>query len=165
MKHARTPGSRQSGFTLVVVLAALLLLALATQKLMQVVSHQAQREREAELLRIGAAYVRAIGDYYEQSPGSERRWPPTLDALLDDRRFVTLQRHLRRLYPDPMTRGGEWGLVPAPGGGVAGVFSRSEATPIRRSGPALVISGPAQANRYSEWQFVYRPEPVGGLSR
>lgn len=150
--------ARQRGFTLVAVLAALFLLALASQQVMGVVSQQVQREREAELLRIGAAYRSAIGAYHDHSPGSVKRWPPTLEALLDDRRFVTLQRHLRRLYADPVTRTSTWGLVPAPDGdGVAGVYSLSEDRPIRASGAELAGLGLAEASRYSDWKFVHRP--------
>lgn len=151
------PRTRQHGFTLLAVLAALFLLALASQKVMSVVSQQAQREREAELLRIGAAYRAAIGAYHDQSPGSVKRWPPSLEALLDDRRFVTLQRHLRRLYLDPVTRANIWGLVPAPDGGIAGVYSLSGDRPIRSGGPDLARLGLAEASRYSDWKFVHRP--------
>lgn len=154
---------QQSGFTLVAALAALFLLALATQKVMTVVSQQAQREREAELMRLGAAYVAAIGAYYEQSPGSIKRWPPSLDVLTDDRRFVTLQRHIRSLYTDPITRGGDWGLVQAPDGGVAGVYSQSGEKPIRTAGEALQALGLTEAQRYSDWKFVYQPAP--GVTR
>lgn len=147
----------QSGFTLVAVLAALFFLALGTQKVMTVVSHQVQREREAELLRIGAAYASAIGAYYELSPGNVKRWPPSLEALVDDRRFVTLQRHLRKLYADPITRSSDWGVVAAPDGGVAGVYSRSELTPIRVAGDQLEALGISDAKRYSDWKFVYKP--------
>jgi type II secretory pathway pseudopilin PulG len=160
MTHPSAFFRRQRGFTLVAALAALFLLALVTQKLMTVVSQQAQREREAELLRMGAAYVAAIGAYYERSPGSVKRWPPSLDALTDDRRFVTLQRHMRKLYADPMMRGGEWGVVPAPDGGVAGVYSQSDERPIRAAGEAIHALGLTEAQRYSDWKFVYQPAPV-----
>lgn len=148
---------KQGGFTLVLVLAALFFSALAVQKVMAVLSQQAQREREAQLLRVGAAYVLAIRAYHEGSPGSVKRWPPSLEALIDDRRFVTLRRHMRQLYADPVTRGGEWGLVPAPDGGIAGVYSRSEERPIRTAGPLFQAVGLPEAQRYSDWKFVYPP--------
>ncbi len=151
---------QQRGFTLVAVLAALFLLTLATQKVMAVASQQAQREREADLLRIGAAYAAAIGAYHELSPGNVKRWPPSLEALTDDRRFVTLQRHLRRLYADPITRSAQWGVVPAPDGGVAGVYSQSDERPIRTTGEAIQALGLPEAQRYSDWKFVYQPVPV-----
>lgn len=152
----------EHGFTLVAVLLAMFLLALAAQQVMFVVSQQAQREREAELLRIGAEMVRAIGIYHERSPGSIKDWPPSLEALTDDRRFVSLQRPLRRVYADPITRSHEWGLVPAPGGGIAGVYSKSEMTPIRTAGAELTELGLGAAQRYSDWKFVYTPQVADG---
>lgn len=153
--------SIQHGFTLVVVLVAMFLLALATQQVMGVVSQQAQREREAELLRIGPELMRAIGRYYEQSPGTTKEWPPSLEVLTDDRRFVTLQRHLRRVYLDPITRSDDWGIVPAPGKGIAGVYSKSDARPIRTGGVDLAGLGLGSVQRYSDWKFVYTPEEAG----
>lgn len=157
----------QNGFTLVAVLVAMLLLALATQQVMAVVSQQAQREREAELLRVGAEIARAIGAYHERTPGTVKTWPESLAVLTDDRRFVTLERHLRRVYPDPITRSDDWGVVPAPGGGIAGVYSKSDLQPIRTSGYALAELGLGPAMRYSEWKFVYRPQvqPAGAGGR
>jgi len=159
----RGQGARpvQRGFTLVAVLAAMFLLALATKQVMVVVSQQAQREREAELLRIGAEIVRAVGIFHEQSPGAIKDWPLSLEALTDDRRFVTLQRHLRRVYPDPITRSDDWGIVLAPGGGIAGVYSKSEEQPIRTAGAELADLGLGAAQRYSDWKFVYRPAASG----
>ncbi len=158
---AAGPRLAEQGFTLVAVLAAMFLLALATQQVMFVVSQQAQREREAELLRIGAEIVRAIGIYHERPPGSIKDWPPSLEALTDDRRFVSLQRPLRRVYADPITRSHDWGLVPAPGGGIAGVYSKSEMTPIRTAGAELTELGLGAAHRYSDWRFVYHPQVAG----
>lgn len=151
----------EHGFTLVAVLLAMFLLALATQQVMGVVSQQAQREREAELLRIGAEIVRAIGTYHEQSPGTVKDWPPSLEALTDDRRFVSLQRRLRRVYVDPITRTDDWGIVLAPGGGIAGVYSQSERAPIRTAGAELTELGLGAAQRYSDWKFVYTPQVAG----
>jgi type II secretory pathway pseudopilin PulG len=149
----------QRGFTLVAVMAAMFMLALGTQKVMFVVSQQAQREREAELLQIGAAFAQAIGTYYESSPGTVKRWPTSLKDLEDDKRFVGILRHVRQVYVDPITRSENWGLVSANDGGITGVYSLSDAAPIR-SGALTVgtVSLPA-ASRYADWQFVY--EPVG----
>lgn len=165
MRSGERSGPRASntegGFTLVAALAAMFLLALATQQVVSVVSQQTQREREAELLRIGAELVQAIGAYHEQSPGTVKEWPPSLEALTDDRRFVTLQRHLRRVYPDPITRSDDWGIVPAPGGGVAGVYSKSDAEPVRSAGAELAELGLGPAQRYSDWKLLYRPAASG----
>ena len=43
----------------------------------------AQREREAELLFIGHQYRRAIGLYYDSTPGSVKRYPAALDHKVE----------------------------------------------------------------------------------
>jgi type II secretory pathway pseudopilin PulG len=155
----------QRGFTLLAVMAAMFLLALGTQKVMFVLSQQAQREREAELLQVGAAFAQAIGAYYESSPGTVKRWPANLNDLVDDKRFVGMRRHLRRVYMDPITRSEEWGLVRASDGGIEGVYSLSDASPIRSG--ALTVGDlrlPA-ASRYTDWQFVYQPASFNPAAR
>lgn len=147
---------KQGGFTLVAVLAALALLALATERVVFVLWQQAQREREAELLRVGVEFVRAIGSYHESSPGSLKAFPRELSELVEDSRFLGVKRHLRRIYEDPVG-GGPWELVRGSDGGIVGVRSASQRVPIRSG--AMELDGlrlPA-AQRYAEWEFVYKP--------
>lgn len=150
---------QQKGFTFLAVLAAMLLLAIGSQKVVTVLAQEAQRERELLLLRTGAAVRTAIGDYYESSPGTAKQWPPSLEALLDDQRSVVLRRHLRRLDRDPITRNTAWGIVRAPDGGVAGIYSISDAKPIRTGGAELDLHGVRPAQTYREWRFIYEPKP------
>lgn len=156
----------ERGFTLLAVLAAMLLLGLGSQKVVTVLAQEAQRERELMLLKTGAAVRTAIGSYYESSPGTTKQWPKDLEALLDDQRSVVLLRHLRRLDLDPVTRRAEWGIVRAPDGGVAGIYSLSQDRPIRTGGPDLDLYGVRPAQSYAEWRFVYQPrrEDAGGQS-
>lgn len=154
------PQQQQQGFTFLAVLAALFILALGTQGVMTYVSQQAQRERELDLLRIGQAYAEAIGAYYESSPGRIKQWPRNLEDLLEDRRVVTIKRHIRELYPDPITRAPDWGLVIAADGGISGVHSRSEATPLRTVAIEVGAMTLPPAARYADWQFVYTPAPA-----
>lgn len=90
------------GFTFVMVLAAMLILALASQGVLTVLSTQAQQERRLEQQRIEAIYAKALKAYYNASPGTRKQYPETLEDLLLDKRQVTIQRHLRRLYADPL---------------------------------------------------------------
>jgi type II secretory pathway pseudopilin PulG len=156
---------KQRGFTFIAVLAAMFLLALGTQKVMAVLSQQAQREREAELLQIGAAFAQAIGMYYESSPGSIKRWPQSLNELTDDTRFVSMRRHLRQVYLDPMTRSNQWGVLRAGDGGILGIYSLSDATPIRSGGIELANLSLTPASHYSDWQFVYHPPLVNPIPK
>ena len=109
-------GKRQRGFT---YLCALLLVAVAAAGLAAISelwSHARQREKEAELLWIGNQFKQAIGLYYQRSPGAVKRYPEKLEDLLEDRRFVSTQRYLRRIYTDPMTGKAEWGVSVTPNG-------------------------------------------------
>lgn len=145
----------QRGFTLVWLLAGVALLGAALAKIGPMWSQQAQREREAELLRIGALYARAIHSYRAASPGSLKTGPRNLQALLEDGRFVGTVRHLRKLYGDPLATDQTWGLIRNADGTIRGVHSTSELPPFRTE--ALRLPGleplPA-ARRYADWQFI-----------
>ena len=118
------------------------------------------RDKEAELLFVGNQYRRAIASYYEKTPGPIKQFPRSLDALLKDNRFPDVQRHLRRIYVDPITGKKEWGLVEIPGRGIAGVYSLSEEQPVRITNFPAVYKNFAGAAKYSEWKFVYTPAPT-----
>jgi type II secretory pathway pseudopilin PulG len=116
----------------------------------------AQREREAELLFIGHQYRRAIGLYYDSTPGSVKRYPQSLEDLLKDPRQPATQRYLRRLYADPLG-GKEWGVVKGSDGGVAGVFSLSEAKPVKIAGFRVRDAAFEGAQKYADWKFMHTP--------
>jgi type II secretory pathway pseudopilin PulG len=154
----------ERGFTYAAVLVAMLVLALATQGVMAFVSQQVQRERESDLLRIGQTYAAAIGAFYEASPGNVKSWPKSLEDLIEDKRFVGVRRHLREVYPDPMTRSLNWGLIVAADGGITGVHSFSAIAPIRSTPVDLGLGPIPNVTRYADWQFVYRPPLTATLA-
>jgi len=147
------------------VLVSLTVLALASERVVRFAAQQAQREREAELLRAGSAYAQAIAAYHGATPGHAKQWPPTLDALTEDRRFVQVRRHLRERYADPVARSLDWGLLRAPDGGIVGVFSRSDQTPLRSSAIAQNGIRLAAATRYADWKFVAPSAAPGEADR
>jgi type II secretory pathway pseudopilin PulG len=116
-------------------------------------SHAAQREKEAELLFRGEQYRDAIASYYKK----EQRYPKALAELLEDKRYPMPVRHLRRLYREPITGQDEWGLVEAPGGGVMGVYSRSEDAPIKSGNFSLKNQEFSDSPKYADWKFVHVP--------
>jgi type II secretory pathway pseudopilin PulG len=150
-------GRRQRGFT---YLAALFLVGIAGIGLAataEIWSHARQREKEAELLWIGEQFRQAIGLYYQRTPGTVKRYPERLEDLLEDKRYVNVQRYLRRIYVDPMSAKAEWGLVPAPGGGFMGVYSQSGGKPIRTASLPPDEGTAAHAATYRDWRFTYQP--------
>jgi len=157
---APTPSGKsagQAGFTYLAVLLLVVALGAGLAAYGELASHAHQREREAELKWIGGQFREAIGLYYQRTPGSAKRYPQRLEELLEDRRFLTPQRYLRKIYRDPMTGQAEWGLVQAPEGGISSVYSLSEDRSIGQAvlGRRLEIV-PAGA-RYRDWKFTYDP--------
>lgn len=152
---------RQSG---VVYLAMLLLIAVGSVSVAArgaFSALDAQRDREEELLFIGAQFRQAITSYYESTPGPVKRYPERLEDLLLDKRFEPARRHLRRIYLDPIRGTKVWGQVRAPEGGVIGVFSLSRAQPIKRAGFSDLDHPFDAKTRYDEWVFMYQ----GGQTR
>ncbi len=156
----RQPGRAtacQGGWVLLALLFILAALGTGMAALGTVWTTVAQREKEAELLFVGEQYRRAIESYQRRGEGPARPYPPSLEELLQDRRFPMPVRHLRRLYPDPMTGRAEWGLVRDTQGGIVGVHSLGEGAPLKVSG-----FGPHQADfagsaSYRDWVFRARP--------
>jgi len=145
------------GFTYVGFLIFLAVAGAGMAAFGELASHVAQREKEAELLFRGNAYRAAVESYYSK----EQRYPQSLEQLLEDKRFPMPVRHLRKLYPDPMTGAADWALLEAPGGGLMGVHSRSEAAPIKSGNFSAKDEAFADAKSYAEWKFFYQPSPAG----
>src|SRR3989344_3465450 len=90
-----------------VALSGLMLAALAQSWVLD-----ARRAREAELVWRGEQFRQAIEAYASVPVGEgQSHLPRRLEDLLEDRRSGELQRHLKRIWPDPLTGRTEWGLV------------------------------------------------------
>ncbi len=73
-------------------------------------------------------------------------------------------RYLRQLYPDPMTGTLDWALVPAPGGGIMGVASRSTRAPLKTGQFDLADAEFAEAKSYGDWQFTFATGRIHRMS-
>ena len=121
--------------------------------------HQAQREKEAELVFRGEQYVRAIRLWeMKMGPGSR---PPNFDILVQ-------QKFLRKKYKDPMTEDGEFqplyvgANLPAPGG--AGPGGRGPSPPgAGGRGPSGLGSGSGNNAAAASTAGYRRPEGGGGI--
>lgn len=151
---------RQAGFSYVLVMFAVALMALTAVRLLDVSSTNEQRAREAELLYVGNAYRDAIGLFYENTPGTFKRYPEKLSDLLQDPRTTTLQRPLRKLYRDPITSDAEWGVVLGPDERITGVYSLSHKEPIKTGGFTNSLASFAGAKEYRDWHFIYVPDAI-----
>lgn len=151
----------ERGFTYLGILIALALFGVALAATGEVWRTAATRERERELLFVGNEFRNAFTSYFGATPLGKPRYPRALEDLVEDNRFPVPRRHLRRIYADPMSGKPDWGLIDAPGGGIAGVHSRSEGKPLKTGNFAPADRKLEGAERYSEWKFVF--EPRGAL--
>jgi type II secretory pathway pseudopilin PulG len=154
----------QHGFTYVVLLAILALLGASLAALGTAWSTAKQRENERELQFRGDQIRAAIGRY--RAAVDPPALPPTLEALLEDRRGPQVRHHLRRLWPDPFTRRADWVLIYGPdaGGGradrgIAGVHSRSDSRRLALAGAEAVTP---DVPKVSDWVFVVAAVPSPG---
>lgn len=151
--HMR-PG-REAGFSYLAMLFALAVFGVGLAKIGPLTSQLARRDAEADLIRAGLEVEQAIASYYYSSPGAVPALPRSWDDLLEDRRFVAMKRHLRRIPLDPITRSYDWGIEQG-AGGMMGVYSRSDAHPLRTR-PIELARSATGGQHYSDWKFVFVP--------
>ena len=144
-----------SGFTYIGLLIFIALMGIGLALAGQVWHTAMQSEKEKELLFVGDQIRTAITKYYEGSPGGAKKFPKSLEELLDDRRHPTTKRHLRKIYRDPMTGEARWGLVESPTGGIMGVYSLSKGEPRKIAGFGVRDEAFADATSYAAWKFAY----------
>jgi type II secretory pathway pseudopilin PulG len=154
-------GSRRAarGFTYLWLLAAMAVVGIAMAAVGPVWATQAQREREAELIRVGEAYARAIEHYRAMTPRGASPSPRSVDDLLADPRFAAPVRHLRSAYTDPLQPGRPLEPVLDATGGLAGVRSTSTLEPLLRVAWTDGTHTLAPAPRYCDWQFLAQISP------
>jgi type II secretory pathway pseudopilin PulG len=167
---------RNEGFTILMLLVAVSVLAVGLLVAVPVWQTQIQRENEDELIFRGNQYVEAIRRYQTKNPG---QFPQTLEELYK-------KRFLRRLFPDPMTKQGRWDIIiqdvrlsPAPGGrqpsGTSGGRMQLLVVPQASIGAfssPRILGVVSSSNRmsfrlyndedvYNKWYFYYGRDPKG----
>src|SRR6266702_5721982 len=149
--------NNQPGFSYAMVLAAVVIVWIVIEAARVTTWRIVRADREAELLFRGQAYRNAIASFY-QSNGA---FPRSLEDLPIDPRSAS-KRHIRALYPDPMSQGEkrEWRLIQAAGGGgISGVASASTEEPLKQANFPKEFEKFTGAKSYSEWVFEYVPPP------
>ncbi len=149
--------NKANGFTLVIVLVAIVIVALLAERAIVFNSQRIKRDNEAELIYRGMAMQRAIASYY-QAGNPKKYLPRSLDDLVMDPRFAH-KRHLRTRYQDPITKG-EWGILTGMDGGIAGVYSKSGDLPLKQGRFPATLAHFEGAVQYAHWHFEYKPTVI-----
>jgi type II secretory pathway pseudopilin PulG len=136
--------ARQAGFTYLMVLWWVAISGVMLMALSERWSQTMRRQRETELVFRAEQIRAAITSYHRvATPDGATQWPQRLEDLLEDKRGTVARRHLRRLWPDPITGTPTWGLLKE-GPGIKGVYSLSKKTPL---------APPDGVLHYDEWRF------------
>lgn len=142
------------GFTYIGILLLVALVGIALASTATVWHFELQREKERELLTIGNEFRVALDRYAAATPGAGRKFPLRLEDLLLDERTAAKRRHLRRIYPDPMTGRGEWGLIRTADGQIIGIHSLSTEATIKKANFSLRDQGLTGKPTYEQWVFM-----------
>ena len=93
------------GYAMAALLVMLAVIAILMTVAMPVWRQQARREQEAELVFRGEQYARAIALYRYKNAQVPNALPPSIDVLVDG-------RYLRKKFKDPMSKDGEFVVIP-----------------------------------------------------
>lgn len=142
-----------AGVVLLALLLGLVLAGIAVMAAVDVWAIARQRALEQELMFVGDQYRQAIQRYYFGAPpGARRMLPDHLEDLLADDRYPVPVRHLRRMYPDPITGRTEWGALRV-GERIAGVYSLSDKEPLKQAGFPPGYENFNGKTAYRDWVF------------
>lgn len=144
----------QTGFTYLMVLVAIAILAIFAQVASPLNSRVTQADKEAELMFRGLAYREAIKNYFLAGE-TLKTYPRSLEDLSQDPRFI-YKRHLRKQYPDPFSNN-DWVILKAEDGGIRGVVSSSSLKPLKQNGFPASLAHFENAKTYKDWIFEYLP--------
>lgn len=158
MKSGELADSNQAGYALLAVLLLMIIIGYALGEAGMQWSQARQRDREAELLKIGDKFRIAIGQYYNNTPGEVKQFPPTLQALLRDDRFPVPRRYLRQIYRDPFTGSQDWGTLISAEGNIMGVYSLGSQKPFKKKQFRPMYKDFENKDTYSYWIFAYSRE-------
>lgn len=151
--------NRQAGFSYISALIFVVVIGITLTTGSRYWSTVIKREKETELLFRGHQIYKAIESYFKTAPeGRTAQYPSSFRDLLKDPRYLTPKRHLRKLYKDPMSEDGQWGIVMASNGRIKGVFSKSKEIPLKTGHFPSIYEDFEKAQTYSDWKFVYTPE-------
>jgi type II secretory pathway pseudopilin PulG len=152
----------QRGFTYLGLLFVISLLGASLAAAGVTWQHRVQRELELESMFRGQQIADAIGAWRAASSSAAEAsevtappsGPPDLASLLEDRRTGKLSRHLRRVYPDPLTGLPDWTLLRDPDGSLIGLRSRSDRPALIQIG--LTAAQPGRPLRVSDRLYTPR---------
>lgn len=148
--------SSEAGFTYLGLIIFVFILGMVGAATLKIGSLLQRAHAEQELLEIGYQFSTALRTYAEATPRGQPQQPMTLQELLRDTRFPSPRRHLRKIFVDPVAGKAEWGLVRmgGEGGRILGVYSLSQAAPLKLANFDKRFPGFENREHISDWKFM-----------
>ncbi len=145
----------EKGFTYPAALLLIIIVSISLMVVQKQWSTTVKREKEKELFFRAGQIIDGIESFYISSSKDSQQYPRSLKVLLKDNRFQGVKRHLRKIYKDPMTKHGEWGIIYDGKGGIKGIFSKSKDEPIKKGNFPKKYKSFEKKKKYQDWKFVY----------
>ena len=98
----QTMMSGEKGYILTATIVMVVILSISMSMIAEKWTYVVKREKEEELLFRGEQYAQAIRRFYIM----HKRYPFSLEELVD-----SYPRCIRRLYKEPFSKDGEWGII------------------------------------------------------
>lgn len=98
----------QAGFTYVWVLLAIAITSAVLAAAIELESRRAMGQRKAEYEWVIEQYRAAVASYRQAHPSSGVATLHSLEQLIQDDRTWPIRRHLRTIYPNPLTGRTDW---------------------------------------------------------
>lgn len=153
----RSSPSRQGGMIYLALLLSVALIGGLSAISLKVAQTIQLRSAEAELIDIGLEFRNALQSYADMTPNGLPKTPEFLSELLRDPRFPVIQRHLRRLYFDPLAGTQEWGLVRDLDRRIVGIHSLNRQETSKKENFPAELAYLSGAKRHSDWIFSAAP--------
>ena len=153
MVSTRPAASTQGGMIYLALLLGVALIGGLSAVGLKVAQTIQLRSAEAELVAIGLEFRNALQSYADATPNGLPNTPENLADLLRDARSPGIQRHLRRIYHDPLTGKPEWGIVRGPDRRIAGIHSLSQGEALKRENFPAELAYLSGAKGYQDWIF------------
>ena len=160
MVNMRCSAFTQGGMIYVALLLGVALIGGLSAVSLKVAQTIQLRGAEAELLAIGLEFRSALQSYADATPNGLPNTPDSLSELLRDARSPGIQRHLRRIYHDPLTGKPEWGIVRGPDRRIAGIHSLSQGEALKRENFPAELAYLSGAKGYQDWVFSIISFPI-----
>lgn len=149
---ARRGRKGQSGFTMALALALIVVMGVMLMKAGPSLVAEVQRANESELIFRGEAIAEALRLYFAKF----HKYPTDLDEVMKVR-----PRILRQKYTDPMTPNGEWEYLTQVQPGASGSMEGLPIVGVRSRAQVDSIHLYQNKSLISDWVFTADPNLIG----